>query len=186
MLAWFAVNFAVTGGTDEGQLYFIRYAVRPTLIVFALAFTASSLVKLWPNGFTRWQMKNRRYIGVSFATAHLLHLGAVVLWALGRPEPFMTQPPLPIWLGGLSGYVFIVAMLITSFNGPARAIGPKAWRVLHKVGIYYVWALFTLALTLRSLADAFYVPFAGFMFALLLVRICAHLMGRGARATAAA
>jgi len=58
--------------------------------------------------------------------------------------------------------------------------------VLHKVGIYYVWALFTLALTLRSLADAFYVPFAGFMFALLLVRICAHLMGRGARATAAA
>jgi hypothetical protein len=42
-----------------------------------------------------------------------------------------------------------------------------------------------LALTLRSLADSFYVPFAAFMFALLLVRICAKLAARGARAAAA-
>lgn len=187
MLGWFIVNFAVTGGTSEGQLDFIRYGVRPTLVLFALAFTASSLVKLWPNAFTRWQIKNRRYLGVSFATAHLLHFGAIVVWALRLPEPFMTQPPLAIWIGGLSGYLFIIAMLITSFNVPARAIGGRAWRLLHKVGIYYVWFLFTLALTLRSIADSFYYPFAAFMWALLLIRICANFARkRSTEATASA
>jgi uncharacterized membrane protein YfhO len=36
-------------------------------------------------------------------------------------------------------------MLITSFDRPARAIGRKAWKVLHKAGLF--WLVFAFAQT---------------------------------------
>mgnify|MGYP006151013733 CR=1 FL=1 len=35
--------------------------------LFALAFTASATWHFWPNALTRWQLRNRRHIGVAFA-----------------------------------------------------------------------------------------------------------------------
>ncbi len=45
-------------------------------------------------------------------------------------------------LSGMATYLIIYAMLITTFSGPRRMIGPTAWRILHKVGLYWVTAIF--------------------------------------------
>jgi DMSO/TMAO reductase YedYZ heme-binding membrane subunit len=42
-------------------------------------------------------------------------------------------------------------MLVTSFGGPARAIGPRAWKVLHKVGLYVLFFAFLVSQVPRSL-----------------------------------
>jgi DMSO/TMAO reductase YedYZ heme-binding membrane subunit len=34
------------------------------------------------------------------------------------------------------------AMLITSFQRPARALRPRAWKVLHKTGLFVLFAAF--------------------------------------------
>ena len=43
--------------------------------------------------------------------------------------------------GGI-GYAFIIAMTATSFDRTAAAIGPRAWRILHLSGGYYLWFQF--------------------------------------------
>ena len=30
-------------------------------------------------------------------------------------------------------------MTVTSFDGPRRRLGPKAWRILHKGGVHGMW-----------------------------------------------
>ncbi|MGY4286041.1 hypothetical protein ACVWXO_005261 [Bradyrhizobium sp. LM2.7] len=47
----------------DGVRMVIRFTARSSLILFCLAFGAASLARLWPNGWTRWQCRNRRYLG---------------------------------------------------------------------------------------------------------------------------
>ena len=46
-----------------------------------------------------------------------------------------------IVLGGF-GLVVIAAMTATSFDRTAAWLGPRAWRVLHTFGVYYLWLIF--------------------------------------------
>src|SRR4051794_4251606 len=54
----------------DGVRMAIRFTARTSLLLFCLAFGAAALAKLWPNAWTRWQRRNRRYLGVSFAASH--------------------------------------------------------------------------------------------------------------------
>ena len=68
LLAGMALLFlAAHGGDIEGVRLVIRATARSSLVLFALAFTASALVELVPSDLTRWQRRNRRYLGMSFA-----------------------------------------------------------------------------------------------------------------------
>ena len=42
-------------------------------------------------------------------------------------------------LGRIIAYMILLAMTVTSFAHPRRWIGPRAWLVLHKFGIYAMW-----------------------------------------------
>src|SRR6516225_109926 len=57
----------------EGVRMVIRFTARSSLLFFCLAFSSAALARLWPNGWTRWQRRNRRYLGVTFAASHALH-----------------------------------------------------------------------------------------------------------------
>ena len=73
------------GWDIEGVRLAIRATARTSLVLFALAFTAGAMVELLPSGATRWQRRNRRYLGVSFAVSHFIHLGVILaLAALDR------------------------------------------------------------------------------------------------------
>src|SRR5215510_7627635 len=57
-------------GDIEGIRLVIRLTARVSLVLFSLAFTAAALARSLPNVWTRWQRRNRRYLGVSFAFSH--------------------------------------------------------------------------------------------------------------------
>ncbi|HEY5756499.1 MAG TPA: hypothetical protein VIU34_11795, partial [Steroidobacter sp.] len=75
----------VASAPVDGVRGIIRATARSSFALFALAFTASAACYFWPNAWTRWQLRNRRYLGVSFAVSHLVHLLAI--FALGHLAP---------------------------------------------------------------------------------------------------
>ena len=64
------------------------------------------------------------------------------------------------------GYVFIILMTITSFNRPAAILGKRNWRILHTVGMYYLWLSFTFSFAKR-LTESWLIYFP-FVFILIL------------------
>ncbi len=106
-----------------------------------MAFTASSLHRLWPAPATRWLLTNRRYIGVSFAASHALHLAALISLGLVFPDRFRAETPALVFFGGGIAYLFIAAMALTSSNRAQVWLG-RRWRLLHLVGGHYIWLIF--------------------------------------------
>src|ERR1044071_716127 len=94
---------AAHGGSIEGVRLVVRITARTSLLLFALAFTASAMIRLWPGTFTRWQRANRRQLGVSFAVSHLVHAAALIaLASLDRALFMSLTTPISIASGGLA------------------------------------------------------------------------------------
>jgi DMSO/TMAO reductase YedYZ heme-binding membrane subunit len=143
--------------------------------LFLAAFTAAALFQLWPNAWTRWQRQNRRYLGVAFAFSHGVHLAAIFWMQHIQPVEFAQRVNAITWLGGGLAYVFIAAMTATSFDRTAAMIGPRAWKILHTVGSYYIWLIFANSYIGRALAMPEYIPAAAIVLLALGLRIAARL-----------
>jgi sulfoxide reductase heme-binding subunit YedZ len=170
----------------EGVRMVIRFTARSSLLLFCLAFGAAALARLWPNAWTRWQRRNRRYLGLSFAASHAIHAVAIVAFAKMDPAGFAEATSAASYIFGGIGYAFIIAMSATSFDRTAALIGPRAWRALHLVGGYYLWFQFMVSFGKRVPAmpayAAFLVPLLVVM-ALRVIAMAAHPRGRTAVAS---
>jgi methionine sulfoxide reductase heme-binding subunit len=122
----------------DGVRMVIRFTARTSLLLFCLAFGAGALARLWPNAWTRWLRRNRRPLGVSFAASHAIHAVAIVAFAAMSPPQFRDATSMATFIFGSVGYAFIIAMTATSFDRTADAVGPRAWRILHLTGGYYL------------------------------------------------
>jgi len=97
----------------------IAMSARTSLLLFCLAFSASSVHRVWPGRWSRWQLRNRRYLGLSFAASHTIHIAALIVFGVVAPAIYAT---VGTWTNGmLAGlaYVFLLAMAATSFDGAA-------------------------------------------------------------------
>ncbi len=150
----------------DGIRMVIRFTARTSLLLFCLAFSAAALAQLWPNGWTRWQRRNRRYLGVTFAASHGLHALAIATFAVVDPVGFAKATSLASYIFGGIGYAFIVAMTVTSFDRTATWLGLRAWRALHLVGGYYLLLQFTVSFGKRIPEMP---PYALFLIPLALV-----------------
>jgi DMSO/TMAO reductase YedYZ heme-binding membrane subunit len=150
----------------DGVRLVIRFTARSSLLLFCLAFGAAALARLWPNAATRWLRRNRRYLGVSFAASHGLHAIAIAAFAAMDPAGFAAATNLASYIFGSLGYLFIIAMTATSFDRTARAIGPRAFRILHLVGGYYLLLQFAVSFGKRI---PMMPPYALFLVPLALV-----------------
>jgi len=156
VLALCAAALAVAGGGEAGWRAVIRLSAKTSLLLFSAAFVASSARVLWRTELTRWLLANRRYVGVSFAASHAIHLGAIVtlLWV----APDFQISTVTLIAGGLA-YVFLAAMTATSFDRSAAWLGARRWRLLHKTGMYYCWFIFFISYAPRALMEsAWYAP----------------------------
>lgn len=150
----------------EGVRMAIRFTARSSLTLFCLAFSASALARLWPNGWTRWQRRNRRYLGLSFAASHAIHAAAIIAFANMDPAGFAAATSPASYIFGGIGYAVIMAMSATSFDRIAALIGPRAWRALHLAGGCYLWLQFMVSFGKRVPAMPLY---AAFLIPLLIV-----------------
>ena len=165
----------------DGIRMVIRFTARSSLLLFCLAFGAAALARLWPNAWTRWLRRNRRYIGVSFATSHGLHAAAIAAFAVQDPAGFATATNLASYVLGGIGYGIIVAMTATSFDRTAQAIGPRAWRILHLGGGYYLWFQFMVSFGKRIPDMPLYALFLIPLLVVIVLRLIAMASAPTAR-----
>ena len=127
--------FVLTPDPVEGTRLAIRLTARTSLALFLLAFTASALVRLRPSPFTHWLRANRRYVGVSFAVSHAVHLAAVIALALIVAQPDLGQTVslgiillALLWYAGLPLRVFAASLLAVLLAGGVVAFaGHDGW-----------------------------------------------------------
>lgn len=173
LIALVSLGILLRHGEPDGVRLVIRVTARTSYLLFALAFTASAAARLFPSAITRWQARNRRYLGLAFAFSHFTHLAAIVALAIGAPALFMSLTnPVTIATGALA-YVFIGLMTLTFFSLPRRWIGEGAWSWLHWSGGWYIWISFLVANGKRAVIDPFYIPFVAVLGLILMLRIIA-------------
>ena len=165
----------------DGIRMVIRFTARSSLLLFCLAFGAAALARSWPSTGTRWLRRNRRALGVSFAASHGLHAAAIAGFAAMDQASFATATSLASYVFGGIGYAFIVAMTATSFDRTAQAIGPRAWRILHLTGGYYLWFQFMVSFGKRIPDMPLYALFLIPLLVVMALRLIAMASARTAR-----
>jgi len=166
-------DFHSAGGTNP----MIEQSVRYALPLFLLAFTASSLARLWPNQLTRWLLRNRRYVGLGFAFGMAWHLSFVgySIWSFGLSDSGLTPRGFAL---DFIGFIFLLLLTLTSFRSLARRLKPTNWRRLHKTGVYVIWFVATY-IYVRHVGNAVHVVASILFFAALLLRVTARINSRG-------
>jgi DMSO/TMAO reductase YedYZ heme-binding membrane subunit len=184
-----AALLSARGTGEAGARAIIRFTARLSAPLFCLAFAAAAINRLWPRGPGRWLLRNRRALGLSFALSHTVHLGALVALARLLADPFLWRTSgVGGVVGGGVGYLFLFALVGTSFDGAVRFLGRARWSLLHTSGVYVLWFIF--AFTYFGVALGTQAPLAFAYLALLLaalgLRIVARLIRRrpGERASA--
>jgi sulfoxide reductase heme-binding subunit YedZ len=161
----------------------IRLSVQLASPWVFLAFVATPMSQLFPGNWSTWLLRNRRYLGLSFAAGFgwqavfiglLLTLHNAYYW-----EELHNDIDL---LLRMASYVYLFALTITSFFPVRRRMRPEHWRWLHLVGIWYFWAAIWASYAPMAMSgdaktiDVVYTVVG--LFALVL-RIAAFLRTRG-------
>jgi methionine sulfoxide reductase heme-binding subunit len=169
----------------DGVRMVIRFTARTSLLFFCLAFSAAALARLWPNAWTRWQRRNRRYLGVTFAASHGIHAVAIATFAIMDPAGYAAATNAASYIFGGAGYAFIIAMAATSFDRTAAAIGPRAFRILHLTCGYYLLFQFTVSFGKRIPDMPLYALFLVPLLAVMALRLIAMASARTPRTVSA-
>ena len=160
------------GWNEDSLGVTLRLSARLSLLIYLLIFVARPLRDLSVNKLSRTLLRNRRFLGIAFAaimTAHLILLVVLNGW--------------PAAIGGMVVYAFIYLMLITSFNGPTAALGPKRWKILHKTGLYvigYALAQAQFSRILTGVGEPVHYALAGLVLVAVGLRIGAWVKKRRA------
>ena len=154
----------------EGWRLAARWTARVSFLIFLPVYLASAWYHLAPGAASRWLLRRRRAAGLAFATAHTIHLGALVTFIRLAAE----SRPLGALLVGGGAYVTMYAMVATSNDAAVRWLG-RGWKRLHTFGIHYLWFVFAVTY-LRHVAagEASYAPQLALTLAALGLRLAAR------------
>ena len=141
-ISFFASVYLMHGFTEASVRVNIRWSAKFSILCFSLAFMATSADLLLRNSYTMWLVKNRRYLGVSFAIIHLIHLFFLVQLERDFHPVFTDNSLVTLTLGGLA-YLFIIVMLLTSFEMFSKFLSKKNWKRLHTIGGYWILIVFS-------------------------------------------
>ena len=127
--------------TGPGVSEMIGFSVRWAVPFIYLVVAASSVQILFPGPFPTWWLRNRKYIGMCFAVA-MAWQGTFIFMMSNffREYYFEDVYLLRDELEGSIGYIFLTAMLVTSFHFGRKHLNPQQWKLLHKSAIYFLWA----------------------------------------------
>jgi hypothetical protein len=146
----------VLGPGAHGMRFLLRASALTSLLLFSAAFSASSAQQIWRSRWSRWLLANRRYLGVSFAVSHAVHLVAIITLARVLGDEFEVSTVTLV--AGSLAYVVLILMTATSFDRSAAWIGRRAWVILHRAGAYYLWIVFFVTYLPSSMSSPAYFP----------------------------
>ena len=127
--------------SPEGLSHMIGYSVRWAVPFIYLVVAASSVKILFPGVFSAWWMRNRKYIGLVFAVGMAWQAAFIfMLSTFHRDYYFSDVYYFRDEVEGSVGYIFLVAMVITSFQFARKRVNHAQWKLIQKGGIYFLWA----------------------------------------------
>jgi DMSO/TMAO reductase YedYZ heme-binding membrane subunit len=172
LLVAFGSIVSLYGTGEQGLGVLLRASARLSFLFFLPVYLASSARRLWPSDTTRWLLRNRRYLGLSFFVAHGLHLDAIFLMDTLQGDAFRIE--LPTLLAGGLAYLLVTAMAATSSDRAVKWLGRQRWSRLHRFGIHYIWFIWLLQWTPLALTSPGYAALLLLTLAALGVRIAAR------------
>jgi DMSO/TMAO reductase YedYZ heme-binding membrane subunit len=127
--------------TGAGVSYMIGFSVRWAVPFIFLVVAAPSVQTLFPGPFPMWWLRNRKYLGMCFAVA-MAWQGAFIFIMSNffRDYYFEDVYLLRDELEGSTGYIFLTAMVVTSFQFGRKRLTSQQWKLLHRSSIYFLWA----------------------------------------------
>ena len=137
------------------------------------------------NTLTKFIRNQRRYIGLSFALAHTIHLVALSSFFIVEGE----NPSIVSLIGGGLGYVAMYVMALTSSDRAVKKLGLKRWKKLHWFGANYIAVNFKFSYAGKLLkgqssgSDYDHLTFAlivGTIFMVFILRIVHFLKSKNA------
>ena len=169
-----AAFLGAVGVTDENVFITLQLSARIAFVILLIVFVARPLQQMFATPFTAKLLRNRRLFGIAFAGVHTAHLGLIMYRARVNPgfDYLLAENA-----SGMFTYLVILAMFVTSFNAVAKKLGARNWRILHKAGLYFLFAAFTqtqLPDSLDHLEDMNWLLIA-LIFAALVIRLTAYL-----------
>ena len=132
---------SVDMSTGAGVSHMIGYSVRFAVPLIFLVIAASAVQKLFPGPFPMWWLRNRKYIGLMFAVAMAWQgLFIFTMSMFFRDYYYEDVYLLRDELEGSVGYIFLAAMVATSFKFGRKRLNKQQWDLLHTSGVYFLWA----------------------------------------------
>jgi DMSO/TMAO reductase YedYZ heme-binding membrane subunit len=131
-------------------LYFhTRYTARASFILFLLPFIARPLAQLINIPATRWLVRNRRTLGLTFAICMAGHFVPTMILLATEEE---SSDIVTLTLGPIV-YIATALMALTSFEKYKRKTG-RHWRLLHSTGNYLILSLMVFSYAYLFFIDA--------------------------------
>lgn len=132
-----ATDMSVGAGVSHMISYSVRFAVPLIFLVVA----ASSVQMLFPGSFSMWWLRNRKFIGLCFAVAMAWQgLFIFIMSYFFRDYYYEDVYWLRDEIEGSVGYIFLPAMVLTSFHFGRKYLNQQQWKLLHTSGIYFLFA----------------------------------------------
>lgn len=160
----------------------IRATARISFVLFLATFLAAAWARIWPGLVARWVLRNRRWLGLSFAWSHLIHAVAIVALVRLDPALFWTLTNPVSVIGGSFCYLFIAMLAATSFDRMVKALGPQRWALLHRTGIWIIWTVFMVSNAKRVPGSAWYALPCVMLIAAAVLRLAVPRLARRAQA----
>ena len=157
-------TLAIYGPNERGIAIALRLTARLSFLLFLGAYAGGAAFAVLGPTFS-FLARHQRQFGLSFAAAHLVHIG-LVLWLYGISE----QRPIP----DLSAIMFSIGTLclyvlaLYSVDSVRKILNPAVWRIVRVIGLQYIAFLFFIDFTF-PLFNGFKQPIAYLPFAILIV-----------------
>lgn len=152
LLAWTALGLATGvalvwlahGAGEDGVRRVARLTATSSLLLFVAAFAASGAHRLARRPLTAWALRNRRWVGLSMALSHAVHLAAIAQLAARWPAAGAAIP-LAVRVAGSLGVVALAALVATSNDRAVARLGRARWRRLQRGACWVLWGVFALS-----------------------------------------
>lgn len=155
---------------DDNIRLALRHSAQLAYVFLLAVLIARPLQQLLRKPWTAKLLRKRRLLGVAFAGVMTAHLSLIVFRFTYTPD--LTYPTSSLVIGG-GAYTLLYLMFITSFDGPTRALGPRAWKNLHRTGLVWFGIIFAAPRSLADLTDFAYLKLGVPMLIVLLLRFVA-------------
>lgn len=170
VLVLISTVYVMYGYTEEATRINIRLTARISGLLFCSAFAASSYQYIFKGFIGFWLISNRKYLGISFALIHLMHLVVLIILQLSF-HPVFERAAISSLVGGGLAYFFAVIMLFTSFEQFRTSLSPNLWKGIHTIGGYWIWFIFIKSYWKRAMTEWEYIPLVVLFIAVLLMRM---------------